>query len=213
VAGRVTVRPFRRPGGAARPLNGLGFHLGGSRGTQAGVLPSFRTSYGQVYFSYADGAAASGTHTRASPAVSYYNRSFGGFAEYMRSAQQVTHAGAATSVDNHAWEVTGSYVVTGEAASDRGVRPRHNFDPSAGQWGAVQVLARYTVLTVDRDAFGRGLAAAGASREARSWTLGVNWYPNPWIKWYANVERTVFDRGEPTPGDENVVFLRFQLGF
>jgi phosphate-selective porin OprO/OprP len=215
LAGRVTVQPFRKAGAAAAgPLSGLGIHLGASRGTQAGTLPSFRTSYGQVYFSYAAGAAATGTHSRISPAAFYYNHAFGAFAEYVRSVQEVARAGAVTDVDNHAWEVTGSYVVTGEAASDRGVRPRHNFDPSAGQWGAVQVLARYAVLTVDEDAFTAGLAAVGASREARQWTLGVNWYPNPWIKWYANVERTTFDADSlPARPAENIFFLRFQLGF
>ena len=117
-------------------------------------------------------------------------------------------------MDNHAWEVTGSYVLTGEAASDHGVRPHHNFDPSTGQWGAVQLLARCSALTVDRAAFTDGLAAPGASQVARSWTLGMNWYPNPWIKWYATVEHTTFEGGSavPRPG-ENVVFLRFQVGF
>jgi phosphate-selective porin OprO/OprP len=215
VAARVTVHPFRRTGSApAGLLSGLGFHLGGSRGGEAGVLPSFRTSFGHVYFSYAADAAASGRHTRMTPAVFYYHGGLGAFAECIRSAQQVTRAGAKTDVDNHAWEATGSFVLTGEPASDRGVRPRHNFDPSAGEWGAVQVLARYTVLTVDGDAFGSGLAAPGASREARSWTVGVNWYPNPWIKWYATVERTIFGGGELVPReDENIISLRFQLGF
>ncbi|HEV8394881.1 MAG TPA: porin [Vicinamibacterales bacterium] len=215
VAARITIQPFRRTGGGpAGPLTGLGFHLGGSRGTQTDALPSFRTSYGQVYFAYAADAAAQGTHTRVTPAVFYYRRSLGAFAEYIRSAQQVARTGVTTDVDNHAWEVTGSYVLTGEAASDRGVRPRHNFDPSAGEWGAVQVLARYTVLTVDRAAFTDGLADTRASRVARSWTLGVNWYPNPWVKWYATVERTTFEGGSPVARpDENVVFLRFQLGF
>ena len=30
---------------------------------------------------------------------------------------------------------------------------------------------------VDRDVFAAGLAAAGASRVARSWTAAANWYP------------------------------------
>jgi phosphate-selective porin OprO and OprP len=215
VAARVTIQPFRRTGGGpAGPLSGLGFHLGASRGTQAGPLPSFKTSFGQIYFSYAAVAAANGGHTRMTPAVFYYHRSLGAFAEYVRSSQQVARTGVTTDVDNHAWEVTGSYLLTGETASDHGVRPRENFDPSTGQWGAVQVLARYTALTVDRDAFAEGLAAADASRVAESWTLGINWYPNPWIKWYATVERTTFEAGvAPSRASENVVFLRFQLGF
>jgi len=93
-------------------------------------------------------------------------------------------------------------------------RPRANFDPATGHWGAVQLLARYTILTVDEDAFTQALAAAGASREARSWTLGLNWYPNPWIKWYVTLERTVFEDGVPPARPaENIAFLRFQLGF
>jgi phosphate-selective porin OprO/OprP len=214
LAGRLTVQPFRRAAGATRRMNGFGLHLGASWGTQTGALPSFHTSYGQIYFSYAAGATASGTQVRITPAVFYYYKSFGGFAEYIRSAQDVTHALVTSDVANHAWEVTGSYVLTGEAASDRGVRPRNNFDPATGHWGAVQLLARYTILTVDEDAFTQALAAAGASREARSWTLGLNWYPNPWIKWYVTVERTVFEDGVPPARPaENIAFLRFQLGF
>jgi phosphate-selective porin OprO/OprP len=215
IAARVTVQPFRRatPGPTGR-LNGFGLHLGASRGTQAGALPSFHTSYGQVYYSYATGVVAAGTRVRVSPAAFYYYKGFGAFGEYVRSAQRVSRGLGPTDVANHAWEVTGSYVLTGEAASDRGVRPRSNFDPSSGHWGALQVLARYTALTVDDEAFAQGLAEAGASRRARSWTVGANWYPNPWIKWYATVERTTFDddlvASRPA---ENVVFLRFQLGF
>ena len=215
LAGRIVVQPFRQTGTAATgPLNGLGFHLGGSYGKQIGALPSFRTSVGQTYFNYAVTALADGTRTRVSPAVFYYHKGFGGFAEFMRNSQRVTRAGVSDDVVNHGWDVTGAYLLTGEVASDRGVRPRSPFDPTKGQWGAVQVLARYTALTVDRAAFTGGLAAPGASRVARSWTLGVNWYPNPWIKWYATVERTTFE-GETAVlrPDENVVFLRFQLGF
>jgi phosphate-selective porin OprO/OprP len=136
------------------------------------------------------------------------------FTEYVRSAQRVARGAEAFDVANHAWEVTGSYVLTGEPASDRGIRPRQNFDPAAGHWGAVQVTARYSALTVDDEVFDHGLGAAGASRRARSWAAGVNWYPNPWVKWYATVERTSFDAGvPPVRADENILYLRAQVAF
>ena len=214
LAGRVTVQPFRTTGQPPRALTGLGLHLGATRGTEAGALPSFKTSAGQTYFSYGAGAVASGTRTRVTPAVFYYYKGFGGFAEYVRSTQAVSRGLEARDLANHAWEVTGSWVLTGEAASDRGVRPRRPFDPEKGQWGAVQVLARYTALRVDSDAFTSGLAAPGASQEARSWTIGLNWYPNPWTKWYATFERTEFDEGNaPARPAEDVVLVRFQLAF
>jgi phosphate-selective porin OprO/OprP len=213
LAGRVLVQPFKSAQAPA-VLNGLGFQVGGSVERQVGALPSFKTSVGQTYFSYNNAAAASGVRKRVSPAVFYYYKSFGGFAEYMRSAQPVARDGVQTRVTNQAWEVTASILVTGEAASYTGVRPKRNFDPAKGHWGALQLLGRYTTLRVDRAAFTAGLAAANASREARSFTIAANWYPTAYIKYYATFERTVFDGDAhgPRPA-ENVILVRAQLGF
>lgn len=214
VAGRVVVQPFKSTKTPAGAASGFGFQLGGSTGKQIGALPSFKTSVGQTYFSYASTAAASGRRNRVSPAVFYYYKALGAFAEYMRSVQPVTRSGVHTDVDNHAWDVTSSLVLTGEAASDRGAKPKNPFDPSKGHWGALQLLGRYTVLTVDRAAFNAGLAGAGASREAQSFTIAANWYPSASIKYYATFERTEFDRhvtgSRPT---ENVILFRTQLAF
>jgi phosphate-selective porin OprO/OprP len=211
-AGRFVWQPFRSapPAGA---LNGLGLQIGGSAGNQAGPLPSFRTSVGQTYFSYAAGAAARGDRRRLSPAVFYYYKSFGVFAEYMRSTQAVTRAGTGADVTNQAWDVTGSIVLTGEPAGDRGVRPTNGFDPANGHWGALQLVARYSALTVDREIFDRGFAAATASRKARSFTLGANWYPVAFIKYYATFERTSFDGGNAPRPAENVILFRAQVAF
>ena len=208
-AGRVVLQPFK-----SAALSGFGFQVGGSTGPQTGALPAFKTSVGQTYFSYNTGAAASGVRNRVSPAVFYYRKAFGAFAEYMRSTQPVTRSNLQTEVTNHAWEMTGSIVLTGEAASDRGVRPKNNFDPANGKWGALQVLGRYTVLTVDRAAFAAGLTATGASGEARSFTIAANWYPSAYIKYYATFERTVFDgNASGARPAENVILFRTQLAF
>jgi phosphate-selective porin OprO/OprP len=212
-AGRIVVQPFRRtenPGAA----NGLGFHVGGSVGNQNGSLPAFRTSVTQTYFSYATGVTASGRRTRVSPAAFYFFKSFGAFGEYMLSTQDVARAGEIHEIANHAMEVTVAYYLTGEPASIGLPRPKRVFDPSAGKWGAVQVLARFSHLEVDGEAFVSGLAAAGASRRADQWTAALNWYPNQFIKWYATFERTTFDQAvagsRPT---ENVILFRAQLAF
>src|SRR5688572_14875886 len=214
LAARITVQPFRRATGPVGPATGVGFHLGGSWGKQAGPLPAFRTSFGQAFYTYATGTVADGVRTRITPAAFYYYKSFGAFGEYVRSAQAVTRGFESRDLANHAWQLTGSYVLTGEAASERGVRPRNNFDPAAGQWGALQLIARYAALTVDTEAFDAGLAATGASRQAHSWGIGANWYPNPWIKWYASVERTTFESGlPPLRQAEQIVVVRCQLAF
>ena len=215
LAGRVVWQPFRS---ATAPgvMNGFGVHVGGSTGMQEGAqLPSFRTSVGQVYFSYDRAAAAAGRRNRVSPAVFYYYKRFGGFAEFMQSGQRVSRDLVAHDVTNRGWEMTGSYVLTGEAASDRNVRPRETFDPTQGHWGALQVLGRYTELYVDQEIFDAGFAATGASRKARSFTAAANWYPNTAVKYYFTFERTMFDAfaGGADRATENVILLRAQIGF
>ncbi len=213
-AGRVVWQPFRSTTTPAGALNGFGVQIGGSAGRQAGaLLPVFRTSVGQIYYAYAATASANGGRQRVSPAVFYYYKSFGAFAEYMRTTQAVTRAGTDADLTNQGWDLTGSLVLTGEAASDRGVRPKNGFDPANGHWGALQLVARYTTLMVDPDAFDRGFAAATASREAKAFTVGVNWYPVTFIKYYATFERTSFRGGSVPRPVENVVLVRAQVAF
>jgi hypothetical protein len=62
--------------------------------------------------------------------------------------------------------------------------------------------------------FTAGLAVAGASRQAKSFSLAANWYPTGNIKYYATFERTVFDgNASGSRPAENVVIFRTQLGF
>jgi phosphate-selective porin OprO/OprP len=214
VAGRVVVQPFRASFASANPLNGLGFQVGGSYGKQSGALPSFKTSVQQTYFSYAGGVLASGVRDRVSPAVFYYYKSFGGYGEYMRSGQDVMSGGAISHVVNHAWEATASFLLTGEEASYGKIRVKRPFDPLTHEWGALQILARVSKLTVDPRAFGAGLAGPGASRAARQATIAANWYPASVVKIYATYEWTVFDG--PSAGArpvEHVAIVRTQLAF
>jgi phosphate-selective porin OprO/OprP len=213
LAGRIVVQPFRTTAATAGALNGLGFQVGGSTGKQAGLLPAFRTSVMQFYFTYAPGAVADGTRTRISPAIFYYYKSLGVFSEYARSTQTVTKAAVTDEFTNAGWNVSASFLLTGEAASSGITRPQRVFDPPTGKWGALQVVARYAQLDVDDDLFGLGFAGAGAADKAKSFTLGVNWYPASVVKYYLNYERTDFDPGTaPDRPAENIILFRVQLG-
>ncbi len=211
LAGRVLVQPFRRAT-APGALNGFGFQIGGSTGTQTGALPTFKTSVQQTYFSYASTAAASGTRTRVSPSVFYYLKSFGAFGEYMRSTQAVTKSTTTADVTNTGWDVNASWLLTGEAASAAMVRPAHEFDPANHHWGALQLLARYSELMVDQNAFDLALAASTASRAAHQFTAAANWYPSAFIKFYLTYENTTFAGGAARP-TEHVILFRSQLAF
>jgi len=213
-AGRVVVQPWRSTAGTASALSGLGFHIGGSAGTQANGLPSFKTSVGQTYFAYATGVTADGQRSRVSPAAFYFYKSFGAFGEYMLTRQDVARAGVTQDVRNHAMEATIAYFLTGEPAGTGLPRPKRPFDPSAGHWGALQVLSRYSHLEVDGSVFTNNLAAPNSSGRADQWTLGANWYPVQFVKWYVTYERTTFDKNVAGARPvENVILFRAQLAF
>jgi phosphate-selective porin OprO/OprP len=208
LAGRVVVQPFVATSGPAR---GLGLHLGGTIGDQTGTLPSFRTSAGQVYFSYA-GAIAQGERLRLTPSVFYYNGPIGLFAEYVRSNQDVAHGGQIRAMTNTAWDVTGTWILSREVASSGIIQPSRPFDPPTRRWGALQIVARYAELHVDAEAFRFGLAAANTSRVARQTSVGANWYPIGAVKYYLTYERTAFEGPVPRP-TEHVAIFRAQLAF
>jgi phosphate-selective porin OprO/OprP len=214
---RVIVRPFARQ--IASPLRGLGFAISGNTGRQAGaaVLPSFRTQIiQQPYFSYATGAVASGRRIRYSPQLFFFKGPLGGWAEYVHTEMPVTRNGVSDDIEHRAWQVAASWVLTGEAATDAGVgiRPRAIFDPATGHWGALQVAARVHELTVDQAAVDLGFAAAGSSRKAQAWTLGLNWIVSANVKYVLNFERTVFDgNGAGARPPENGIAFRTQLNF
>ena len=208
LAGRIVVLPFANQ--KESRLSNFGFHLGGSTGTQGGALPSFKTSIGQTFFAYTPSATASGPRTRVTPAVFLYTGHFGAFAEYARTSAEVSRNSTDETVANHAWNVTASYMLTGEAATERIVRPTRPFDPAAGQWGALQLTARYGELRFDEKIFEFDLAAPDASTYARQFTVGVNWLLNAYVKAYGTYERYTFGGGRPA---EDSIYFRMQLAF
>jgi len=197
VSGRFTVRPFNSQ--TAHPLHGLALALAGRvpESTQTPLRSLRTTTLQQRYFTYASGCLNDGARTRYSPQVTYYRGRFGGFSEYVRTHAPLRRAAVRHEVENHAWQVAGSWVLTGEAATDAttGVRPRMDFEPRAHHWGAVQVATRFHALTVDKDAFTYGLTSAASSRTASAWTSGLNWYLNGNVRCTGEFERTVFDGG------------------
>ncbi len=211
LVGRVLLRPFHSSRHAG--LRGAGVAVAGSWGRQAGPLPSFKTAAQQTFFSYVPAAAAGGERARVSPSAFYYYKSFGTFAEYAVSTQAVrTITVAGTDISNRAWGVTGSFVVTGEATSERGVIPKRPFNPAARHWGALQMIARYSRLEVDRLAFTEGFAAPNASRVATAVGVGVAWYLSDYVKYVLTYERTAFDdEGVDRRATEHAIVFRLQL--
>ena len=221
VVGRVFVSPFKNNRNS--PLqqfgNGLAASIGERQGTAAAPgLPSFKTTSQLTFARYrTDGAntvIADGRQWRVSPQAQFYLASFGAITEYVVSSQDVRQAAAQDSVQNRAWQVSTSYVLTGEPAAQR-IVPRRALDPKSGGWGAVEVTARYHTLELDKDFLSRWSTFAIGVEWARAWDTGVNWYLNRGVKLSAEYQEVRF-RGGASDGDrptERGVLTRVQVGF
>lgn len=208
-SGRLFSQPFARSGVPA--LAGLGVGIAGSRGREQGsasapALPTYR-SFGQAaIFSYVDGsnlattAIADGMASRWNPQLFWYAGPLGLEFEYVSSRTPVALDGIEDTLDNRGWAVTGSWLVTGDAAAWRGFVPRRPFEPWSanwsGGWGALEVAARYDTLVIDRDAFALGFADPGDSvSKEQGFGGGLNWSWNSNLKLSLDYYHTHFEGG------------------
>jgi phosphate-selective porin OprO/OprP len=224
--GRVFFQPLKNSDVAV--LKGFGFGLGGSweqdhawtNTASTGLTPGYNTDGQQKFFTYTNGVAGHGTHWRLAPQGSWYYGPLGAFGEYVISDQQVRNVSQHFNADlqNTAWDVSGSWLLTGEDASPNGVDPKHPFDPKRGQWGAWQVVGRFADLNVDNAAFPHFANLNTSASEAKAWSAGLNWYLNRNIRISTSFSHTWFTGGAGpgatvTKHPENVLFTRIQLGF
>lgn len=224
VVARLFAQPFRaRRDSVWRDLGaGLAVSYGRQQGVSAAStgLPILRTSGQQAFFAYRGEEAglgavlADGTHSRLTAQGHYYYGQLGLLAESVLSRQDVRRGALSDTLDTTAWQVAGSWVLTGETPSFRGVAPRTPFDMDARTWGAVELTARYSALRVDAAAFPLFANPAIAARGADAWAAGVNWILNSGVKLQGNFERTTFEpAGATVRRPENIVLMRMQFGF
>jgi len=109
--------------------------------------------------------------------------------------------------------VQGSWIVTGESRpykTSKGVfgrpKPNNPFDPSNGDWGAVELAARYSTLDLNDEGFNGG--------ELDTVTLGANWYLNNYLRFSGNYIFSDSDENAVVPNDDPEIFLvRAQAAF
>jgi phosphate-selective porin OprO/OprP len=236
-AGRLFAQPFKSSDITA--LKGLGFGVAGTSengtssasdlpSTTGGTYGGYTTDGQQQFFAYnpANGSTivGNGEHWRFSPQSYYYYGPLSLMGEYAISDQGVlnTTTKAEAYLRNTAWEISGGWVLTGENASFNGVTPLHPFDLHNGQWGALQVVARYEELNIDNNAFPVFANPETSASAAQAWSAGLNWYLNKNIRVNASFSHTTFTGGGGvgttappivTRQPENVFFTRVQLAF
>jgi phosphate-selective porin OprO/OprP len=218
-AARVFVQPFLRT--SSFVWRGFGIGIAATDGDTTGVpaAPGLATSKtpGQIiFFSYrtdtpataAGTVVADGRRARLEPQLYWSIGRFGLMAEDATSRQEVTLGTNSTTLQNEAWEVTASFLVTSDVTSFKGVTPAHPY-------GAWEIVARAGAQRQDKDTFPIYANPATAAEVARDRGVGFNWYPGRNAKLMVDYIETRFAGGAPT-GDreaEKVLLSRLQLSF
>jgi phosphate-selective porin OprO/OprP len=213
VVGRVWLMPFQSMEQTC--IEKLGFGVSGSFGDGGDAAPGSYKSIGQTtVFSYLSGVSE-GQRTRFSPQMYWYWGPFGMLGEYAYVRRDLKKGGASKQIKNEAWQLTASWVLSGEENGYKALKPRHAFDPSNGSWGAVELVGRMTALDLDNDVFSGFANSASSVSSAESLGAGINWYLTDNIKAGIEYERTAFKGGAASGDreDEQLVMFRWQAAF
>jgi phosphate-selective porin OprO/OprP len=220
-----TARLFATPFvGTDSNLAGLGFGVAVTNGnTRNNSLVSYKSpGQANTFFSYKN-TVSDGNRNRVSPQAYYYYGSFGVLTEYAVVNQEVVNSSnVKNKLKNDAWHISASYLLTGEDASYKGVKPYSPFKSgSDGGWGAFELVGRYQKANIDPNSLNTtfGDTTKDNALSASSWLVGVNWYLNEDAKFAVNYERTDFTGGingsskSLNGKQEDFLVARYQLAF
>lgn len=220
VVARAFIEPWRNDRDASDWLRGFGAGLGSSFGTERSAdetsgLSPYRTPHRSPLFSYLEAVEADGQRLRLVPQAYYYAGPFGVIGEYAHSQHEVRQGDDTETLAHSAWQIGGSWVLTGEAASYDGVRPENSYDPEAGTWGAFELSAKVQRFQFDEDAFPQYANPDAQVEHGASLAGGLAWYPVRNVRFMTTAERTTF--GGTDAADErdaeHTITLRVQLAF
>jgi phosphate-selective porin OprO and OprP len=215
---RIFSEPLSRENGRAVLGIGIAASYGRREGsTSLPLLTSYRSPGQKAVFQYrsgAEGTFSDGSRTRITPQFYWYSGPFGVLGEWVRVSQDVRRAGTgfdrSATLDQEAWNLTAEWVVTGQSAGYT--------DPAGA--GVVQLTARIGELRIDPETFANGSESfanpANAVSRAKTWALGVNWFPIAGLKASVAYHQTAFTAGAAGGNDrqdEQVLFLRLQHRF
>ena len=219
IAGRVTTRPLRLTAieGTAREL-ALGFAM-----TSGNVAEGVNSLRGQTTFRerFVQPVNVNGRRLRLGLEAAWEPGPFSVKTEFIRVTDERLGQGVLEEdlppLAARGWYVSGTWVVTGESKFGGIVPNRSLFRGGAG---ALELAGRY-----ERLGFGSSFEGESESTSPRAanfletsdtaWTMGANWYVNPWIKLQFNIIREWIEDAERSPIPDRQLFWTrvFRLQF
>jgi len=203
LAGRLFVRPFK-----LMNLPDLGeLHLAGH--ITHGDQDSGQSLRGRTdgKFEFFPRTTTRGDRLRYGFEAVYGHGPFGLYGEYVRSEEERKGLGTGgkdlDDLIGQGWYVAGSVFLTGEEkVHAKAPKLKRNFNPRTGDFGALELAARFAQL--DFDASNALLPAShpGLNR-VDAFTAGINWYLSPNVRLMFNWTQNWFDNLAATPNTKS----------
>ncbi|MFO0959358.1 MAG: porin [Isosphaeraceae bacterium] len=180
-----------------------------------------------IFLKFNDAAIYRGNRQFGAIHLAYYAGGLSIESEYNAGQFQMFRPGLQrlANIPTTGFHATVGYFVTGEQVERRTtVIPLRPFQPlQAGGWGpgAIEPFARFSQLSLGNSVFDEGLAEANLwSNRANLVDVGLNWYPNRWVKFYFDWQHANFgspvliNEGRQTFGRASDMFwIRCQVYF
>lgn len=246
VSARIRISPFADQKDSA--FNKLSFGLGVSKADAKGsngstLLRAYKTPGQENFFNYRSDSGvnntvlADGDRTRLVPQFEYYYGPWALFGEYVKEKQDVARIYGAgfldkrsAKLDHEGWQITGSYVLTGEKNSNGLITPNRPFAAGSDGWGAFELAVRLSEQTLDKDTFRDSTGslvgansfaqATRSAQKAENWGVALHWYPVRNLRFTADYQDTDFTWGgggtAANPKDregERILTARASLAF
>lgn len=192
--GRVTLEPINQPGRVVH-VGASAYHVKDLAGNSVTLAdrPNVRVDNGNLEsVTIAGGVSANGIQSGVKNATYYDLEGAGVFGPVSVQGEynhmHLDRFGAAPSLNFDGYYIYGTLFLTGESRSfkngtlDR-VRPTRPFDPSKGNYGAVELAVRYDRLNLTDHVL------SPLNHDGHAWTGAVNWYLNGNMKLMFNYIR------------------------
>jgi len=149
-----------------------------------------------IFLDFEDDVVAHGPRRQGAVHLAWYQRQLSLESEAQVGRFTYDKVYVSTQVPVVGYNVMLGYFVTGEEVTRRTVvRPLRPFDPVTGQYGpgAIELFARYSYLHLGQAIFDANLARREDwSNNARVTDVGLNWYPNEYLKLYLDWQHAMF---------------------
>ncbi len=216
IIGRLVIAPFK----TSKNIVLSNFYLGSSisnglQNNDYGFL-SYNTNNDVPVISFKDSVNQSGRIIAYNYDLEWYIKNFSAKAEYLHhKAANLKRNTSNYNLISKGYYISASYLLTGENKKrNEVIKPKKEFDPKKGYWGAFEVAARYEKTNISNSIVN---SLAKGTDELTAITLGTNWYLNDDVR--AILNYTFYQFKQPIVvnnlffSKSNILLLRIQYQF